>query len=66
MDVADAFFYGVFWGYDFGDVREWFSYFFDCFVAVAFGFRIFSVGGRVYCCKDGALNIREAKYPHLF
>jgi len=23
MDVVDAFFYRVFWGYDFGDVRAW-------------------------------------------
>jgi hypothetical protein len=37
-DVVDAFFYRVFWGYDFGDVRAWFSYFFDCFVDLRLDF----------------------------
>jgi len=59
-DVADAFFYSVFWDYDSGDVRAWFSYFFDCFVDLRLGFDVFW-GGRV-CCKDGVLNIREVKY----
>jgi hypothetical protein len=46
MDVADAFFYPVFWGYDFGDVRAWFSCFFDCFVDLRLGFECFLwVGG---------------------
>ena len=38
MDVADEFFYGVFWDCDFGDVRAWFSYFFDCFLDLRLDF----------------------------
>ena len=52
-DVADVFSYPVFWDYDFGDVREWFSYFFGCFVDLRLDFDVFW-GGQV-CCKDGAL-----------
>jgi len=46
MDVADAFFYGVFCDCDFGDVRAWFSYFFDCFVDLRLIFeRFLGAGG---------------------
>jgi len=48
MDVVDAFFYGVFCDCDSGDVRAWFSYFFECFVALRLGFEVFlGVGGFV-------------------
>jgi hypothetical protein len=47
-DVFNVFFYRVFWDCDFGDVRAWFSYFFDCFVDLRLVFECFlGVGGFV-------------------
>jgi len=40
-DVFDMFSYPVFCFCDFGDVRAWFSYFFDCFADLRLDFECF-------------------------